>query len=78
MAAAVENGARGVANHGSQNVEITSVTWNDGDTFVTEWANIAYAHFIPTTNASYGLTTSGTTVTFHSGGSLTGMLIVYS
>ncbi len=78
MSAAVESGARKVANHGSQNVEAITVTWGDGDTIDSDWAEIAWAYFVPTTNASYGLTWSGKTATFHSGGSLTGVVVIYS
>ena len=76
MAAAVENNTRYTDYWGKTPVEIVDVTWNNGDTFASQWAAIVAADFTPTTSASYGLTISGNVVTLASGGALTGKLEV--
>lgn len=80
MAAAVETGVRGVNYWGSQPIELVTIaSWNNGDTCVTEFSEIKAAWFVPTTNASYGITITGTpalTVNLQSGGSLAGILFI--
>lgn len=77
MAAMTENNIRSVDYWGRHPVEFVSVTGTNGDTFDSEFASVSRAIFVPTTNASYGLTVSGKTVTLASGGSLTGELYVF-
>lgn len=76
MAAATENTTRYVDYWGRTAAEITDVTWTTGDTFTSEFASVLSATFTPTTNASFGMTISGKTVSLVSGGSLTGKLRV--
>jgi hypothetical protein len=78
MPAAVENADRYVDVFGRTAIEITNVTWGNGDTFVSEYAAVINAEFTPTTNASSGVTISGKTITLQSGGTLTGNLVVYA
>jgi hypothetical protein len=74
MPAAVENATRYTDYWGRTATEICNITWNNNDTFVSQFAAIIAADFTPTTNASFGLTVSGKTVTLVSGGSLTGII----
>jgi hypothetical protein len=78
MPAAVESGQRVVDYWGRTAVEMVNVTWNNNDTFTSEYGSILGADFAPTTNASFGITVSGKVATLVSGGSLTGWLQVYS
>lgn len=79
MAAATEPNARIVDYWGRTAMEIAiGITWNNGDTFVSEFASVSTADFMPTTQSSFGLTHSGKTITLVSGGSLTGDLQVFA
>jgi hypothetical protein len=63
---------------GSAAVEIVDVTWTDSDTYTSpNLASILWGYFVPTTNASYGLTFATNIATFKSGGSLTGKLVLF-
>lgn len=81
MALAVESAARAVNYWGSQPVEIVTISsWNNGDTCVTEFAEIKMAIFVPSTNIQQTVTLSGNpqqTVTLVSSSSpLAGLLLI--
>lgn len=76
MAVAVENAARITDYWGRTATEFCNITWNNGDTFTTQFGSILDIGFTPTTNASFGITVSGKTATLVSGGSLTGVVQV--
>ena len=78
MAAVAENNTRAVDYWGRTSIEIVNVTASDTNTFASQWASVKSAWFVPTTAAAYGLTFSGSTVTFATGGALTGDLYVVS
>lgn len=80
MAAAVLNGVVGTANHGSQNVEIVNITsWNNGDTYTSEWASVAFAIYVPNTSGTGATVTwANNIVTQVSSGSTGGTLLVFS
>lgn len=50
---------------------------NSGDTWVTGLGKVLYTQAEPTTNASMGVTKSGGTLTFVSGGALTMDVMAY-
>ena len=50
--------------------DLTSVA--NGSTWTTGFARIDSIDFVPTTNASFGITVSGGTLTFVTGGTLAG------
>lgn len=78
MPAATENTKPSVDYWGATPVVVIDVTWGNGDTYAAvDLGAVEAAIFVPTTNASYGLTISGKTVTLVSGGSLTGKLILF-
>ncbi len=57
---------------------VVDVTWTDADTYTEpNLGAILWGYFVPTTNASYGLTFSTNVVTFKSGGALTGKLVLF-
>ncbi len=78
MAAATVNGTPIVDVWGRTPVIVVDVTWGDSDTYTSpDIGNLEAAQFVPTTNASCGVTVSANVATLHSGGSLTGKLFLY-
>lgn len=77
MAAATENATRYTDYWGRTPVEIVNVTAGNGDTFESQWGSVIKASFENETNGAVGLTISGKTVSFVTGGSVTGVLTVY-
>jgi hypothetical protein len=61
---------------GNQRVVYASLTWGNGDTFVTGLATVNGFSFETTTAAAHGITQSSGTLTLVSGGALTGQLRV--
>ena len=64
MALVTENGTRYLDYWGKTPIEITDITVaNSGDTFVSEFASVKSAIYVPTTAIAGGATISGKTVT---------------
>lgn len=78
MAAATVN-VGPIANvFGNVPVVVVDVTWTDSDTYTApDLGAILWGYFVPTTNASYGLTFATNIATFKSGGALTGKLVLF-
>lgn len=74
MTAATENSRRETV-WGDSRVIIANLTWNNNYTYDSLYSKLEAYWFVPTTNASYGLTESSGTLTLVSGGSLTGILV---
>lgn len=59
---------------GNKRVILATVTWSNGDTFVTGLFSVDTVSFEATTAAAHGITESSGTLTLVSGGALTGFL----
>lgn len=78
MAAATVNSGPVVDYWGKHPMVELDVTWTDSDTYTSpDLGAIQWGYFVPTTNASYGLTLSANVATFKSGGALTGKLVLF-
>jgi hypothetical protein len=75
--AAVTVGAQEFSVFGNKRVSIYQLSnVQNGFTLATGFNNISYVDFAPTTSASYGVTISGGTITFATGGTLAGRALV--
>lgn len=79
MAAVTENTQRYTDVFGRTPVEIVNITAANTNTFESQWASIIRVSFDSESNDANvtGMTFSGSTVTFVTSGSVTGVLTVY-